>query len=411
MTGVTQELGKIQSGDHVVFIYENPRELLAFAVPFIKDGLAKGERCLYVVDDLKRSDVVEALSAGGVDVNGEIERGALLVLNAQEYYVLPQFDPLRVPEMIRERLIDARSRGFAGLRIAAEMTWVLKGGLRDKALVEDCALVELESLIDEAMTPGPLTGACMYRRDRFAPAVLQRQIRIHAKVITDDRIYLSLSALFQNLAGTDLQGLAQCAREHLVPKRGFFFHQGDVAPTIYLLRSGAAKLFRTDSGGRSVTLRIIKPTEPFGDRAALLGTTRLASAQALEDSRALAWDAPTIRHALMSHPAFSMNALRLLEERLEDERGRLQDVATASVEQRLARVLLGFVQSNGHKTGRGVAIELPLSGRDLADLVLATPYTVSRILAEWKRLSIVGGRRDRVTVLDEQRLAAIARAA
>ncbi len=189
-----------------------------------------------------------------------------------------------------------------------------------------------------------------------------------------------------------------------------FFHQVDKAAKGYLLRSGAVKLFRTDADGRSVTLRIIKPTEPFGDRA-LLGATRLGSAQALEDSRALVWDTPTMHRALTSHPAFSLNALRMLEDRLEEERARLQDLATTGVEQRLARALLRFVQSNGYKTGRGVAIQLPLSGRDLADLVIATPYTVSRILAEWKRRSIVDGRHERVIVLDKQRLAAIARAA
>lgn len=394
--------GELRPGDHVVFIYEDPPELLMFVVSFINDGLAKEERCVYIAGDLAPTEVTEALATGGLDVKREIKRGALVVSSPQEYFALPPFDGARVVGLMRKRAAEAIARGFTGLRIAGEMTWTLQAGIRNDILVE------YESLLGEAIGPGPLTVACMYRRDRFRATVLQQLIRSHAKVVAGNHVYLNLSGLFQNLTRSDLQGILQSAGERRKRKGEFYFQQGEPSTEVFLLTNGKVKLVRTDPDGRSVILRIIAPAEPFGERAALGGATRNASAQALEDSRALVWDAPTLLQAMMSHPAVSLNALRLMEERLEQQRGRFQDLSTSGVERRLARLLLRLGQSMGRKTPRGVVIEIALTGQDLAELAITTPYTISRILTGWRRLKIVDARRERILILDPQRVAVIA---
>jgi CRP-like cAMP-binding protein len=233
------------------------------------------------------------------------------------------------------------------------LTWTLQEGIRDDELLE------FESLVDGTTGPGFLTAACMYRGDRFAPAVLQRLVRSHAKVVAGDHVYLSLSALFQTLARSDLRELVQSAGERRVRQGDFFFYQGDQATEVYVLTGGKVKLVRADPSGRNVILRIVAPVEPFGERTLLGGTTRLSSAQALDDSRALVWDAPTILQVMMSHPAVSLNAVRLMEDGLEQERSRLQDLATAPVERRLARLVLRLAQSMGTRRLRGSPLSFP----------------------------------------------------
>src|SRR5438309_4375111 len=169
VTGIHRKaFRELRSGNHVFFIYEDTSELNAFVVPFIKNGLATGARCAYIAGELDPAKVTKVLVAGGVDAKRAIERGALVVWRAREYYGLPPFDAARVVEFMRRRGTEAVSRGFAGKRIAAEMTWILQEGLRDDALEK------YETLLDEAIDPSHLTMACMYRRDRFHPAVLQR---------------------------------------------------------------------------------------------------------------------------------------------------------------------------------------------------------------------------------------------
>jgi CRP/FNR family transcriptional regulator, nitrogen oxide reductase regulator len=389
-------------GDHIVFIYEDTADLAAFATPFIKEGLVKGERCIYVFDDLKLAEVTEALAAGGVDVNREIQRGALVLMSAKEYSTPPPFDPLRMVELNRRRVREAGSLVFSGLRIAAEMTWALKTPVPEEALAE------YESILHEVLGSGTTIIACMYRRERFPPAVLQQVIRSHSKAVAGDYLYLNLSALFQELTRTDLQKFLKSASERRVPKGGFYYHQGDPATEVFVLTTGKVKSVRTNPDGHSAILRIVAPTESFGGVSALGGTPRLASAQALEDSRALVWDVPTILRDIMSHPAVSLNAVYLMARRVVDELDRTRDLTTSPVERRLARFLLRLAQSMGRKTPHGIVIEVPLSGEDLAALASTTPYTVSRILAGWKRLDIAGAQRERILLRDQKRIAAIA---
>jgi hypothetical protein len=45
-----RQLGQLKPGDHICPIYNSVDEQLATAVPFVKQGLACGERCVYVTD-------------------------------------------------------------------------------------------------------------------------------------------------------------------------------------------------------------------------------------------------------------------------------------------------------------------------------------------------------------------------
>jgi CRP/FNR family transcriptional regulator, nitrogen oxide reductase regulator len=398
-----RESDELGAAGHISLIFEDPPELTAFVVPYFRSGLAEGQRCVYVSGELDPTVVTGALVEGGVDVKREIERGALILLSAQEYYALPPFDAPRVIELMRRREAEASSRGFTGLRIAGDMTWTLQEGIADDTLVE------YEALLDGTGVPGFVTAVCIYQRDRFQPAVLQRLISSHTRVVAGDSVLLGLSALFHNLARPDLQRLQRSSGERRKRKGEFYFHQGDPATEVFVLTSGKVKVVRTEPDGRSVIIRIVAPMEPFTNPSALLdGAQGFASAQAMEDSRAFVWDASTILREMTHHPVISLNAVRLMAERFQENAVRLRDLATANVERRLARLLLRLAQSMGRKTAGGVAIDVPLSGHDLAELTIATPYTVSRILAGWRRRRVAEVRRQRILILDPQRMAALA---
>ena len=390
-----------EPGDHIIAIYEEAAEGLAFVTRYITEGLAKGERCIYIIGDFGPAEVTEALVAEGVDVDREIARGALVLLTVQEFYALTPFDPLQTIALLHKRLGLPDSPGFAGARIAGGMTWTRRLSIPDEPVEE------YESLLNMALGPGAVTVACQYRRDLFPSAFLQRLIRNHTKAVANDSVYLTLSGLFQSLARTDLQKLLRAAGEHLRRKGEFFFLQGDQATDVLVLTAGKVKLVRADAEGRGVIFRIVSPTEPFGEDD-LGETTRATSAQALEDSRALVWDAAKIVQVMLDHPVVAVSAVRLMATYIRKQQGRLLELAASRVERRLACLLLRFARSMGHKTMRGTAIELPLSGRDLADLAISTPYTVSRLLAQWKRLGIIDAERERILILDEGRLVAIA---
>lgn len=58
------------------------------------------------------------------------------------------------------------------------------------------------------------------------------------------------------------------------------FNQGDPPDVVYIVRSGAVKIFRTHDG-QSTTLGLLKPGEMFGEMAVFGHKPRSASAQAV----------------------------------------------------------------------------------------------------------------------------------
>ena len=115
-----------------------------------------------------------------------------------------------------------------------------------------------------------------------------------------------------------------------------------------------------------------------------------------------------IAQVVLAHPEAGLRVIRWLQELMEEERSRLEDFISSDVKRRLARLILRLGESIGRKTRRGLVIDVPLSRRDLAEMVITSPYTVSRILADWRRLDILDAQRTRILIHDQDSLSAIA---
>ena len=83
--------------DHLCLLYESRAEQFAAVLPFVRHGLASGERCVYIADDNTVDEVLAALLDAGIDTGAELSRGALQVLDKRGSY-LPdgRFDPDRM---------------------------------------------------------------------------------------------------------------------------------------------------------------------------------------------------------------------------------------------------------------------------------------------------------------------------
>src|SRR5438132_12368992 len=94
-TDLERQLTGLKQGDHICPIYENEAEQMAVAIPFLKEGLVRGERCLYIGDDRSVEQIAQALTAAGVDVAHEQARLALSILTKRETYLKSgeEFDP------------------------------------------------------------------------------------------------------------------------------------------------------------------------------------------------------------------------------------------------------------------------------------------------------------------------------
>jgi len=178
-----RELTSLKQGDHVCLIYENAAEQMAAAVPFIKVGLARGARCIYIADDRTVEEVVQALVTAGVDVAQERLRDALRFLTKQVAYLQSgEFNPRQMIEFLRQAEIEALADGFSGLRLMGEMTWALgpNGGL-DR-------LIQYEAMLNHFLLNSRSVILCQYNRSRFEAPCIHDVLLTHPLAIVGAQV-------------------------------------------------------------------------------------------------------------------------------------------------------------------------------------------------------------------------------
>lgn len=181
--------GTAQRGDHACLLYGPGRERLAVSARFIAQGLASGERCLYVSATRDMTGIVDALDREGVDVADRVAFGALrLATAARSYLAGGVVSPDAMLSALKTDVRDSRAAGYTGLRATSEMGWAA-GDSGASALLEN-----YERRLQRVFDGGGLTGLCQYDRDAFPHDLIERMRTIHP-VLVDDRAALHAPAL------------------------------------------------------------------------------------------------------------------------------------------------------------------------------------------------------------------------
>lgn len=222
-----------------------------------------------------------------------------------------------------------------------------------------------------------------------------------------DPIHLRQVSVFRNATDEDLKLIAAHAIERSIEEGEFFFFQGDPAAYFYVLISGRAKLIQTNPAGQQVNLRTINEWQMFGALGAVRAdATYPATAQALEQSTALAVKSDYLRDMMQTRPYLSMDLMKLMTTYIQEMQERYRELATEKVERRIARALLRLAAQMGVKMAGG--IELSFTRQDLAEMSGTTLYTVSRVLSDWERQGLVEAGRERVLIRDPHGVVSIA---
>lgn len=168
---------KYQQGDHVCALYSNRDEQLAAAIDYLRAGLGRGERCLYVCCEHTPDEFRAGLRAAGIDVDAEEARGALLLMTKHDGHLSGGcFDPDNMISILRDAVKDALEAGFSGLCAAGDMSWLL-----DEAAGSE-RIAEYEARLNEFYPSQKAVGLCLYNRSTLPPATLDHSLATHPHV-------------------------------------------------------------------------------------------------------------------------------------------------------------------------------------------------------------------------------------
>ena len=175
-----------KEGDHVCTLYSSREEQFEAAVQYIRGGLARGERCLYVCCEHSCDELRVALKNAGIDAEAEEARGALLLLTKEQGHLSGgSFDPDRMIEMLQTAVKNALDDGFTGLCAAGDMTWILDGARGTERFVE------YEARLNRFYEANHALGLCQYNVRTMPPEVLEHCLATHAVIRVEGPILLS----------------------------------------------------------------------------------------------------------------------------------------------------------------------------------------------------------------------------
>ena len=179
----TQEIrlagAKLGQHTHVCAFFHSQEEEYQVMLPFIKEGLDRGEKAFHIVNPDLQTDHLQRLAGAGIDT-AELERRKQLELRVWEEAYLRSnggFDLNDMLALIQEVLSDSQHDGFPLTRLVAHMEW----SREDRPGVND--LIEYEARLNTILPQFPDPVICVYDLAQFDAATVMDILRTHPMVI------------------------------------------------------------------------------------------------------------------------------------------------------------------------------------------------------------------------------------
>lgn len=172
------------SHEHLASIYRTREQQFEAAIPFVRTGLERGERCLYIAGETDREEVLEAMADRGIDVERALESGALSIHAPTAVYggTEREFDADDVLAFLESTVDSITREGYEALRITAEMSWILEGW------ADLDQVIAYERAVNRFYTERDAIALCQYDRHAFPDDFLTTVIENHPHIVYDGTV-------------------------------------------------------------------------------------------------------------------------------------------------------------------------------------------------------------------------------
>jgi hypothetical protein len=115
-------------GAHFCLFYETKEDLLDLLISYCKTGLESGEYCLWLVaGPLTIEEATDALRNAVPDLDRYLADSSVEIVSARDLFLQGStFDGKRVTGDLYEKLARVSARGYPGVRVTGDTTWLTK---------------------------------------------------------------------------------------------------------------------------------------------------------------------------------------------------------------------------------------------------------------------------------------------
>lgn len=220
---------------------------------------------------------------------------------------------------------------------------------------------------------------------------------------------LRRTELFHELDEEALSVVAERAVIRRLERNEVLFVEGDEAEGLYVIVKGAVRAFRVGADGREQVIHIERAPATIAELPVFDDGLYPSTVAAEEDATLLFIAKRDVRQLSLSHPQIALSALKVLAGRLRRCAELVEALSLREVGQRLAFFLLMEARARGQRTSSGgYTVELRQTNQQVAARIGTVREVVSRALARLQHDNLIELKNRRLTIPDEEALAAYA---
>jgi hypothetical protein len=169
---------------HVCVFFSSPREKYAALLPFVRDGIERGERAYHIIPNRHLAEHLEHLGGAGIDVVAAQDRHQLQVITAEETYLRPgHFKIDGMLAYIQEALTSGATLGFPLTRLIGY----------PESMLEDLSgmneFVEFETRLNDVLPSYTDPVICLYDTNLLTGTLAVDILRTHPVTVIGGLLY------------------------------------------------------------------------------------------------------------------------------------------------------------------------------------------------------------------------------
>lgn len=191
-------------------------------------------------------------------------------------------------------------------------------------------------------------------------------------------------------------------------KNQILYSQGEEADTLWCLLKGKVKIYKDGVGGRQQIIRLYRPVQYFGFRAAFADECHSSGACAFEPSTLGCIPMSLVKELINNNINLAWFFIRELSHNLGGSDTRIVNLTQKHIRGRLAEALIALRDNYGYEDDEST-IKIYMSREDLASLSNMTTSNAIRTLTTFvnEKLILVDGRR--IKIINEYQLRKISK--
>ncbi|WP_165874264.1 Crp/Fnr family transcriptional regulator [Rubrobacter taiwanensis] len=206
-----------------------------------------------------------------------------------------------------------------------------------------------------------------------------------------------------------LRGMGIVTADRAYAPGDVIYREGEYGDALYIVESGIVKLFKTYSGSKEATLRMLREWDIFGHLAFTGEAVQRAYAEAVTACKVIKVPKVFVERAIRREPEVALKLLTLSELRLVQYEELVRCLLPRETEVRLASLLPLLAEKFGAVEDGEVMIDLRLTHQDIAAMVASTRESVTKVLNELRNRGIVDMEGGRLRLRDRAELERISR--